>query len=460
MIPGAAVKALQRDGVRGPDGRRRLPGLPSSRRLLLAVVLILLGVSAVMVLSASSVKAYASTDSSYSIFRKQIVWLALGLAVLALTSRVDYHRWRRFAPLLVLLALVGLVVVLFIGKEVDGGRRWIVLPGGQHLQPSELAKLGILLFGADALTRKERLFADVRHQVVPVLPLTVVLAGLIMLEPDLGTTILVAAIAFGLLFLAGTPLRVLTFFGGAGLLAGFALIMSAAYRRDRFFSFLNPEADPLDSGMHILQSLRAFGEGGVFGVGLGQGFAKWGNVPNAHTDFIFAVIGEELGLVGTLGVVSLFGLFAYAGVRAARNAPDAFGRYLAGGVTIWVTVTAIVNMGAVVGVLPITGVPLPLVSFGGSSMLVLMAAIGMTLNVAKVERVRTTTPLLVTTAPAAHATRRGPTRAGARQASRQGQATARGPVQRASRAPAGDADAAARGRARTGEPRQRKATTP
>jgi cell division protein FtsW len=455
VAAGTTVSARPRAGAGGDDGRRRLPGLPSSRRLLLAVVLILLGVSAVMVLSASSVKAYASTDSSYSIFRKQLVWLALSLTVLAVTSRVDYHRWRRFAPLLVLLTLAGLVAVLFIGKEVDGGRRWIVLPGRQHLQPSELAKLAILLFGADALTRKEKLFADVRHQLVPVLPLAVVFAGLIMLEPDLGTTILVAAIAFGLLFLAGTPLRTLVAFGGAGLLLGFGLIMSAGYRRDRFFSFLNPEADPLGGGMHILQSLRAFGEGGLFGVGLGQGFAKWGNVPNAHTDFIFAVIGEELGLVGTLGVVALFGLFAYAGVRAARAAPDAFGRYLAGGVTIWVTVTAIVNMGAVVGVLPITGVPLPLVSFGGSSMLVLMAAIGMTLNVARVERVRGTTPLLVTTAPAGNATRRGPTRAatrrqGARPAAA-GQAPVRGPIARG--APVG-AGGASHDRAQ----RQRRAT--
>jgi cell division protein FtsW len=250
-----------------------------------------------------------------------------------------------------------------------------------------------------------------------VLPALLLLGALVMLQPDLGTTLLLSAIAFGLLFLAGTPMRVLATITGAGLAAGFQLIMSADYRRRRFFAFLDPAADPQNTGYHVIQSQLAFGSGGLFGVGLGASRQKWSYVPNAHTDFIFAIIGEELGLVGTLAVVGLFVVFAYAGIRIARRASDPFGRYLAGGVTIWIVVTAIVNMGAVVGSLPITGVPLPLVSFGGSSMLVLLTALGMLLNVARQEPARRRTGLLATSGAGgrvAGGTRRGPTRSPAR----------------------------------------------
>jgi len=261
------------------------------------------------------------------------------------------------------------------------------------------------------LTRKARLLGDVRHLLVPVLPTTLLLAALVMLEPDLGTTLLLCAIAFGMLFVAGTPLLLLGGIGSLGLAAGAALIMSADYRRTRFLSFMNPTADPQNGGYQFIQGRLALGSGGLLGVGLGAGRQKWSYVPNAHTDFIFAIIGEELGLLGTLSILLLFVAFAYAGVRVAQRAPDPFGRYLAGGVTIWIVVQALVNIGAVVGVLPITGVPLPLVSFGGSSMLVLLAATGMLLNVARHEVWTVRAPVIATTTRAA-AERRGRRTAG------------------------------------------------
>jgi cell division protein FtsW len=398
----------------GRTARQALAAVPS-HRLLLGVILLLVTLGVVMVLSASSVVAFEAYGNSYAVFKKQLMWAGVGIALMLAVSRIDYRFWRKLS-----MPLMGLAIVLLIwvvihpsGVEVGGSTRWIEIGGGLRMQPSELAKLALLLFCADVLTRKARLLGDLRHMLVPVLPALLLLGALVMLQPDLGTTLLLSAIAFGLLFLAGTPMRVLATITGAGLAAGFQLIMSADYRRRRFFAFLDPAADPQNTGYHVIQSQLAFGSGGLFGVGLGASRQKWSYVPNAHTDFIFAIIGEELGLVGTLAVVGLFVVFAYAGIRIARRASDPFGRYLAGGVTIWIVVTAIVNMGAVVGSLPITGVPLPLVSFGGSSMLVLLTALGMLLNVARQEPARRRTSLLATSGPAG-GTRRGPTRSPAR----------------------------------------------
>jgi cell division protein FtsW len=266
------------------------------------------------------------------------------------------------------------------------------------------------------LTRKARLLGDVRHLLVPVLPLTVLLAALVMLEPDLGTTLLLCSIAFGMLFVAGAPLLLLGGVGSLGLAAGMGLIMSADYRRSRLLAFMDPAADPQNGGWQIMQGRLALGSGGLLGVGLGASRQKWSYVPNAHTDFIFAIIGEELGLLGTLSILLLFVAFAYGGVRVAQHAPDPFGRYLAGGVTIWIVVQALVNIGAVVGVLPITGVPLPLVSFGGSSMLVLLAATGMLLNVARQEVWSVRAPVVATTAAGERRGRRSAGRPPARAA--------------------------------------------
>ncbi len=398
--------------------------------LLIAVVGTLVALGVVMVLSASSVSAFAAYGDSYKFFKRQVGWVLLGLAVMGAVSRVDYRRWRRLGAPLLALSVLGLVFVLAHPSSISayGATRWIPLPGGQQVQPAEFAKLALLLFGADVLTRKAPLLGDVRHLLVPVVPVTLVLAVLIMAEPDLGTTMLLVAISFGLLFLADAPLALLAGVGAVGLAGGLGLAMSAGYRRARLLSFLHPERDPLYKGYQLIQGRLALGSGGWLGVGLGQSRQKWSFVPNAHTDFIFAIIGEELGLVGTLSVVALFVMLAYVGVRVARRASDPFGRYLAGGITIWITVQALVNMGAVVGVLPITGVPLPLVSFGGSSMVVLLAAVGILLNVARQDTARRA----VAGWPAGVARRRGPA-AGAGWAHRSGHGAGRGPVVSANR---------------------------
>jgi cell division protein FtsW len=402
-----------------------LLGAGSTYWLLLAVVGTLLTIGVVMVLSASSVFAYARTGDSYSFFKRQLLWVAAGLAVMLFASRVDYRRWRRLGAPLLVGATLGLLFVLVHPGAVTayGATRWISVAPGVTVQPAEFAKLALLLFSADVLARKARLLGDVRHLLVPVVPLTVVLAALVMLEPDLGTTMLLCAIAFGILFVAGTPLVLLGGIGSLGLAAGLGLIMSADYRRVRFLSFMDPAADPQNGGYQFIQGRLALGSGGLLGVGLGASRQKWSYVPNAHTDFIFAIIGEELGLLGTLSIVLLFIAFAYGGVRVAQRAPDPFGRYLAGGITVWIVVQALVNIGAVVGVLPITGVPLPLVSAGGSSMLVLLAAAGMLLNVARQEVWPVRASVLATTAQAERRGRRGH---GGAAAQRPGTRSARG----------------------------------
>jgi cell division protein FtsW len=387
---------------RGRDSARRGLAAWSIYYLLLAVVGTLLAFGVIMVLSASSPTAYASTGDSYTVFKRQAIWVVVGLVVMMVTSRIDYRRWRRIGVPMLAVSFLGLLYVAVHPAAVsaNGSTRWIPIAAGVSIQPSEFAKLGLLLFAADVLTRKHRLLGDVRHLLIPVVPVTLVLALLVMAQPDLGTTLLVCAIAFGLLFIAGAPLPLLGLLGTFGLVGGLGLILSADYRRQRLFSFLDPAADPQHNGWQIIQGRFALGSGGLLGVGLGASRQKWSYVPNAHTDFIFAIIGEELGLVGTLAILALFATIAYAGIRAARNAPDGFGRYLAGGITVWIVVQALVNIGAVVGVLPITGVPLPLVSAGGSSMLVLLAAVGMLLNVAKREVWRPLAPVKATVAPA------------------------------------------------------------
>jgi cell division protein FtsW len=384
-----------------PAGRHGLAAW-STYYLLLGVVGTLLAFGVVMVLSASSPTSYASTGDSYTVFKRQATWVLLGLVVMLVASRIDYRRWRRVgAPLLALATLALAYVAVHPGAVgAYGSTRWIQVLPGVTVQPSELAKLGLLLFAADVLTRKARLLGDVRHLLVPLVPVTLILALLVMVQPDLGTTLLICSISFGLLFIAGTPLPLLTLMTTVGLSAGIGLIMAAGYRRQRLVSFLDPAADPRNTGWQIIQGRFALGSGGLLGVGLGASKQKWSYVPNAHTDFIFAIIGEELGLVGTLAVLVLFAAIAYAGIRAARRAPDVFGRYLAGGITVWIVVQALVNIGAVVGVLPITGVPLPLVSAGGSSMLVLLAAVGILLNVARQEVWRTPAPVRATIAQA------------------------------------------------------------
>jgi cell division protein FtsW len=352
--------------------------------LLLAVIVVLNLIGLVMVLSASSVSALHQQGSSYYYFERQLMWLALGSVAFVLALRTDYHRLRALAwPLL--LGTIGLLVVVLlpgIGSNVNGSSRWIGV-GTFGIQPSEFAKLAILIFGADLLARRAAWIDDTRVTLRPVMVAFCVLALLIMLQPNLGTTIVLAAITFSVLFVAGVPMRPLLGWGTAGTFAACVAAMGQSYRRARVLAFLHPWNDPLNTGYQTIQSQVSLASGGFFGLGLGASRAKWGFLPYAHTDFIFAIIGEELGLFGALLVVMLFVALGFLGVRAGLQAPDPFGRLLAVGITTWLCVQAFVNIGAVIGVLPITGVPLPFISFGGSSLLATMAASGILLNVAR-----------------------------------------------------------------------------
>ncbi|HYE80417.1 MAG TPA: FtsW/RodA/SpoVE family cell cycle protein, partial [bacterium] len=303
---------------------------------MLGVVVVLCLVGLVMVLSSSYVQALRDQGSSWLYFRRQVLWLMAGGVALVFAARTDYRLWRRLAvPLLALSGLL-LVVVLVPGTgiSVNGSTRWLGV-GSWRVQPSELAKLGILCFSAAMLCRRPGVRGTSRLR--PVLLALGALAVLVMLQPDMGTTLIIGGIVMAVLYVDGARLRTMAGLvvaaGGAAFVAG----MAEPYRRARMISFLNPWADAGNSGYQVVQSLVGMGTGGVTGVGLGASRAKWGFLPNAHTDFIFSVIGEELGLIGSLLVIGLFVLFTLLGIRTALKAPDRFGTLLAAGITAWVT---------------------------------------------------------------------------------------------------------------------------
>ncbi|TMK89620.1 MAG: putative lipid II flippase FtsW [Actinobacteria bacterium] len=343
-------------------------------------------VGLVMVLSASSVQALRDFGSSWVVFQRQAMWVLIGAVGLLLAVRTDYRKWRRPAVPFVLLALGLLLVVLVpgLGVSVRGSSRWVG-SGQFRIQPSEFAKLAILLFTADVLARRGAK-GDARTALRPILLVFGIAAFLVMGQPDMGTTLVLGCIVLALLFVGGVELRTLG--GLMGVASGGALLLGLVegYRRARLFSFLNPWKDAGNTGYQIVQSLVGLASGHWTGLGLGASRAKWGFLPNAYTDFIFAIIGEELGLLGTLLVISLFVAFAILGVRTALKAPDRFGALLAAGITAWVVGQALINIGAVIGVLPVTGVPLPFVSFGGSSLVITMGAAGILLNIARQSR--------------------------------------------------------------------------
>jgi cell division protein FtsW len=279
-----------------------------------------------------------------------------------------------------------LVLVPGIGRNVDGATRWIPLPGGFNIQPSELGKLALVLWGADLLVRKKKLLREWKHLFVPLLPVAGLVCFLVMLEPDMGTTLATVAIVVALLWVVGTPMRYFAVFMGVLVTLAGALAVLEPYRLARLTAFLHPFNDPQGSGYQAVQGLYALSSGGWFGLGLGASREKWvGGLPNAHTDFVFAVIGEELGLLGTLAVLLLFATLTYAGIRIAKRSTDPFARLAATGVTAWLAAQSLINMGAVVGLVPITGIPLPLISFGGSALIPTLVAIGMLLSFARAE---------------------------------------------------------------------------
>ena len=381
--------------ARGPRRRDhlRVVARPTGHRssyfialFVIVMVLSLLGV--VMVLSASAATALDATGSSWYTFERHVMWLSMGLVAMLVTLRIDYHRWRQLATPLLIATIALLVVVLMpgVGLTRNGSTRWLGY-GSLTIQPAEFAKLALVLFVADLLARPQRASDDLRAAVNPVLFLTGVVALLVMRQPNLGTTIVVVGVALGMLFAAGAPLRSLMAVTGVAVAGASVLAFVAPYRRERMLGFLDPWARRDSEGLQTVQSLASIADGRITGVGLGASRGKWGYLPFAHTDFIFSIIGEELGLIGAATVVSLFAALAFVGFAVALNAPDRFGMLLALGITIWLVGQAFINIGVALGLLPVTGLPLPFLSFGGSSLVVTLAACGMLMSVARHTRV-------------------------------------------------------------------------
>ena len=360
-------------------------GSTTNEYLALAAILVLLNlIGLVMVLSASSVYSLEEHGSSWAIFLRQAFSAGIGLVLLLIAQRVDYRSWRKVSGigLAVALGLLLFVLIPGVGAGANGATRWIAV-GPISIQPSEVAKLALLVYAAMFIARNIHEVQRSLRAVVPLLGFTGVIVVLIMLQPNLGTTLITVAIVAVMLFTAGAPWRPLAGVGALLTAAAVVAAWAAPYRRARVLAFLDPWADPAGTGYQTLQASSAIAEGGWTGVGIGASRAKWGFLPFAHTDFIFAIIAEEFGIIGAAVVVALYGGLVVVGARVARRVPDHFGMLLATGVTAWFGLQALVNMGAVVGLLPITGVPLPFVSAGGSALFANMAAAGVLLGVAR-----------------------------------------------------------------------------
>jgi cell division protein FtsW len=350
------------------------------QRVLVFVTLGLVAFGLVMVYSATSAAAALGNGDPMTYLKRQAVYALLGVVLMAAASRIDYHRLRYLAPPLLLVALGLCAAVLVVAPEINGARRWFVL-GPASFQPSELAKLALVLFAAVYLARRRppRTLGQLAR---PLGLLTALFCGLILLEPDLGTTITLCGTMLAIFLVAGVPVRLVATAGVlAGGLAGAAIWMEP-YRRARLLSFLDPWKDAQGDGFQVVQAMIGIGSGGFTGSGLGEGVQKVLYLPEAHTDMIFAVVGEELGLVGSLFVIGAFATFAVAGFRVALRCRDRFGKLLAAGITALVCGQATINLAAVLGIAPLTGIPLPFVSYGGSSLVVLLAGVGVLLNIA------------------------------------------------------------------------------
>ena len=350
--------------------------------LLLVPVSLLVVIGLGAILSASSVLGLREAGDSLYFFKRQIVWLIVGIVGMVTAAFIPLRWWRRMAFPLYVVTVGMLGAVMLFGTRVNGATRWLVA-GPVSLQPSEIAKLSTVLFLATLVSRREDQMIRMRDFLVPVVGSVGIVGALVMVQPDLGTTLLVSAGAFAVLLASAIPLRFV--FGSAVASAGGALALAASspYRWARITAFLDLQSDPLGSSYQAVQGLVALGTGGLWGVGLGASRARWSFLPNAHTDFVFAILGEETGLAGSLAVVVLFTVFTVAGTLIARRCPDRFGRLVAVGITTWLAIQAIVNIGGVIGVLPITGVPLPFVSFGGSALVMSLVGVGVLVSVAR-----------------------------------------------------------------------------
>ena len=372
-----------RTEVRHVRTAQRIRAAGARRSVFLGVVVaMLLTIGLGAMLSASSVVSIRASSGQFELFTRQLMWVGLGLAALVIAAFVPYRTWRRLALPLYALTIVGLVVTLIVGDARGGATRWIVV-GPITIQVAEFAKFSTLALLAAVLTKKGALLEDLRHVFVPLVAIIGMVGVLLLAQPDFGNLLLIVAPAFVMLAASTVPLRFVFGLGATGIIAMTALAMSAPYRKARLLGFLDPFANAQGSGLQAVQSMVALGTGGFFGVGLGQSRARWSWLPNAHTDFIFAIIGEETGFAGAAMVIALFAMLAGVGVSIAFRAPDGFGRLLAVGIVSWLSIQALVNIGGVVAVLPITGVPLPFISNGGNAMLVNLFAIGVLLNISR-----------------------------------------------------------------------------
>jgi cell division protein FtsW len=351
-------------------------------RALLLAVAALTTFGLVMVFSASEVQGWLWFHNPAYYFEHQLIWLALGVVLLFATANIDYHRLRPLAwPLgVVTVVLMVLVLLPHFGVEVNGARRWLRI-GPLQMQPAELAKIAAIVFMALWLERHRDRLSSLENGVVPFLALLGFTILLVILERDLGTTLIVAGILLAQFLVAGGRKRHVLLLVLIMALCVYIFIRMEPYRLHRILAFIDPWSDPLNTGFQAIQSVVALGSGGFAGVGLGHSIQKYQWLPFAHTDFIFAIIGEETGLLGTSAVLALFGLFAYRGYRVALKAPDAFGSLLACGVTTWIALQAMINIAAVTVTLPTTGIPLPFISYGGSSLAIALLAVGILINV-------------------------------------------------------------------------------
>lgn len=358
----------------------------TSFHLIIAVAALLITLGLTMVLSASGVYSYDSDGSPWSVFAKQVLWTAVGLVAFYIALRMPVAMMRRLAFPGFAFTIVLLIMVLIpgIGKVANGSRGWFVV-AGFSMQPSELAKIAFAVWGAHLLAARRMERASLREMLIPLVPAAVIALALIVAQPDLGQTVSLGIILLALLWYAGLPLRVFLSSLFAVMVSAAVLAMAEGYRSARVQSWLDPSADAQGSGYQARQAKFALANGGIFGDGLGQGTAKWSYLPNAHNDFIFAIIGEELGFVGAAGLLGLFGLFAYTGMRIARRSADPFLRLLTATATTWVLGQVFINVGYVVGLLPVTGLQLPLISAGGTSTATTMLMLGIITNAARHE---------------------------------------------------------------------------
>ena len=352
-------------------------------RWLFTVTLVLVFVGLVMVFSASAVMAKERYGSGYYFLLKQLGWAIAGLVAMIVGMRVDYRRLKHPAVVFTVLGVTTLLLIsVFFLDRSHNTHRWIHL-GGFSLQPSELAKPALILFLAYFLESRTKSMDDCRNTLLPAVIPTLVFVGLIVFQPDLGTALALCAITVSVLFVAGLDLKYLGYAFLASLLPLYFLIFHVRYRRDRMLAFINPFSDPQGKGFHMIQSLIAVSTGGITGIGLMEGKQKLFYLPEPHTDFIFAVTAEELGLVGSVIIVALFAVFLWRGIRTALRTQDTFGQFLVVGITSMVVVQAFVNISVVLGMMPTKGIPLPFVSYGGSSLFMTLACVGVLLNVTK-----------------------------------------------------------------------------